>query len=342
METKILTDKIEDIEIAAKIIAEGGLVAFPTETVYGLGADAMNPDAVRKIYKAKGRPADNPTIVHIAANSDMNRATDNITKDMKILMEKFWPGPMTMVVPKKEEVPYVTTGNLETVGIRMPANEVARKLIELSGCIIAAPSANLSGKPSPTTYQHVIDDLEGRIDAVICSKQCEIGIESTVIDLTEESPMILRPGFFTRENIQWALKKQVVMDKTLNKDPREEWDFHPKAPGMKYKHYAPSAEMIIFQGEQNEVLDAMDLEKRERESLGQQVCIISYEGNEEMAAHDFFAQLRQADKDGYDIILAAALPEKGIGFSVMNRMLKSAGFNVRKVEVSDDDCSNSR
>ena len=177
METKILTDKIEDIEIAAKIIAEGGLVAFPTETVYGLGADAMNPDAVRKIYKAKGRPADNPTIVHIAANSDMNRATDNITKDMKILMEKFWPGPMTMVVPKKEEVPYVTTGNLETVGIRMPANEVARKLIELSGCIIAAPSANLSGKPSPTTYQHVIDDLEGRIDAVICSRQCEIGIE---------------------------------------------------------------------------------------------------------------------------------------------------------------------
>lgn len=260
METKILTDKIEDIEIAAKIIAEGGLVAFPTETVYGLGADAMNPDAVRKIYKAKGRPADNPTIVHIAANSDMNRVTDNITKDMKVLIEKFWPGPMTMVVPKKEEVPYVTTGNLETVGIRMPANEVARKLIELSGCIIAAPSANLSGKPSPTTYQHVIDDLEGLIDAIICSKQCEIGIESTVIDLTEENPMILRPGFFTRENIQWALKKQVVMDKTLNKDPREEWDFHPKAPGMKYKHYAPSAEMIIFQGEQNEVLDAMDLE----------------------------------------------------------------------------------
>ncbi len=342
MKTKILTDKIEDIEIAANIIAGGGLVAFPTETVYGLGADAMNPEAVKKIYRAKDRPSDNPTIVHISSNADMKRVTTEITHDMEVLMKKFWPGPMTMVVPKKKELPYVTTGNLETVGIRMPENEVARKLIELSGCVIAAPSANLSGKPSPTTYQHVIDDLQGRVDAVICSRQCRIGIESTVIDLTEEEPVILRPGFFTRENIQWALKKPVIMDPTINKDPRDEDEFHPKAPGMKYKHYAPSAEMIIFQGEQDEVLDAMDLEKRERESLGQQVCILSYEGDEAAAAHDFFAELRQADKEGYDIILAAALPEKGIGFSVMNRMLKSAGFNIRRVEVGSNDYSNSR
>ena len=239
MKTKILTDKIEDIEIAANIIAGGGLVAFPTETVYGLGADAMNPEAVKKIYRAKDRPSDNPTIVHISSNADMKRVTTEITHDMEVLMKKFWPGPMTMVVPKKKELPYVTTGNLETVGIRMPENEVARKLIELSGCVIAAPSANLSGKPSPTTYQHVIDDLQGRVDAVICSRQCRIGIESTVIDLTEEEPVILRPGFFTRENIQWALKKPVIMDPTINKDPRDEDEFHPKAPGMKYKHYAP-------------------------------------------------------------------------------------------------------
>lgn len=331
MNTRKLTDKKEDIEIAAKIIADGGLVAFPTETVYGLGADAMNPQAVKKIYEAKGRPSDNPTIVHIASNDDMSLLTDNVTKDMERLMERFWPGPMTMIVQKKEDVPYVTTGNLETVGVRMPENGVARQLIELSGRVIAAPSANISGKPSPTNFHHVIDDLDGKIDAVICSSPSNIGIESTVIDMTGETPVILRPGYITRENVQWLLKKNVEMDSALNRKPGDDEDFSPRAPGMKYRHYAPDAEMIIFQGKPEAVAEAMDLEQRERQSLGERVCIISYDGDEKAAARNFFAQLRQADKDGYDIILAAALPEKGIGFSVMNRMFKSASFNIRKV-----------
>lgn len=331
MNTRKLTDKKEDIEIAAKIIADGGLVAFPTETVYGLGADAMNPQAVKKIYEAKGRPSDNPTIVHIASNDDMSLLTDNVTKDMERLMERFWPGPMTMIVQKKEDVPCVTTGNLETVGVRMPENEVARQLIELSGRVIAAPSANISGKPSPTNFHHVIDDLDGKIDAVICSSPSNIGIESTVIDMTGETPVILRPGYITRENVQWLLKKNVEMDSALNRKPGDDEDFSPRAPGMKYRHYAPDAEMIIFQGKPEAVAEAMDLEQRERQSLGERVCIISYDGDEKAAARNFFAQLRQADKDGYDIILAAALPEKGIGFSVMNRMFKSASFNIRKV-----------
>lgn len=331
MNTRKLTDKKEDIEIAAKIIADGGLVAFPTETVYGLGADAMNPQAVKKIYEAKGRPSDNPTIVHIASNDDMSLLTDNVTKDMERLMERFWPGPMTMIVQKKEDVPYVTTGNLETVGVRMPENEVARQLIELSGRVIAAPSANISGKPSPTNFHHVIDDLDGKIDAVICSSPSNIGIESTVIDMTGETPVILRPGYITRENVQWLLKKNVEMDSALNRKSGDDEDFSPRAPGMKYRHYAPDAEMIIFQGKPEAVAEAMDLEQRERQSLGERVCIISYDGDEKAAARNFFAQLRQADKDGYDIILAAALPEKGIGFSVMNRMFKSASFNIRKV-----------
>lgn len=331
MNTRKLTDRKEDIEIAAKIIADGGLVAFPTETVYGLGADAMNPQAVKKIYEAKGRPSDNPTIVHIASNDDISLVTDNVTKDMERLMERFWPGPMTMIVQKKEDVPYVTTGNLETVGVRMPENGVARQLIELSGRVIAAPSANISGKPSPTNFHHVIDDLDGKIDAVICSSPSNIGIESTVIDMTGETPVILRPGYITRENVQWLLKKNVEMDSALNRKPGDDEDFSPRAPGMKYRHYAPDAEMIIFQGKPEAVAEAMDLEQRERQSLGERVCIISYDGDEKAAARNFFAQLRQADKDGYDIILVAALPEKGIGFSVMNRMFKSASFNIRKV-----------
>ncbi len=189
MKTRLLKDTEEDIRIAAKIIEQGGLVAFPTETVYGLGANAMDADAVRKIYEAKGRPADNPTIVHIAEREELGQVTFLVTEDMKTLMDRFWPGPMTMIVPRGEYIPYVTTGNLETVGVRMPENEVARELIRRSGCPIAAPSANLSGRPSPTTAQHVIDDLDGRIDAVIQSGPCRIGIESTVIDMTGKIPM---------------------------------------------------------------------------------------------------------------------------------------------------------
>lgn len=334
MKTKILNDTTEEIEEAAEIIAGGGLVAFPTETVYGLGADALNSEAVGRVYAAKGRPSDNPMIVHISSYDDMKRLTPKITKDMEKLMKVFWPGAMTMIVERNPVIPDVTTGGLDTVGIRMPDHPVALELIAKAGCPIAAPSANLSGKPSPTAAQHVIDDLVGRVDAIICSDDCKFGIESTVIDMTGLIPMILRPGIITKEDLETALGKKVLLDPTLNKRPDKfnNEDFKPKAPGMKYKHYAPKAQMIVFEGRRDDVEAAIDRERIEREALGQQVCVIIFDnGEQKAAAHQFFAKLREADREGADVILAAALREEGIGFSVMNRMLKSAGYNIRKV-----------
>lgn len=334
MNTKILNDTTEEIEEAARMIAGGGLVAFPTETVYGLGADALNSDAVGRVYAAKGRPSDNPMIVHISSDEELKKLTPKITKDMERLMKVFWPGPMTMIVKRNPIIPDVTTGGLDTVGIRMPDNPVALELITKSGCPIAAPSANLSGKPSPTAAQHVIDDLRGRVDAIICSDDCQFGIESTVIDMTGLVPMILRPGIITKEDLETALGKRVLLDPALNKRPDKfnNGDFKPKAPGMKYKHYAPKAQMIVFEGKMEAAIAAIDRERIEREALGQNVSVIIFDNAEQKtAAHQFFAKLREADREGADVILAAALKEEGIGFSVMNRMLKSAGYNIRKV-----------
>ena len=334
LNTKLLSDTTENIALAAQFIADGKLVAFPTETVYGLGADALNAEAVGKVYKAKGRPSDNPMIVHIASKEDFLCLTPRITADMEKLMEAFWPGPLTMIVERKEIIPDTTTGGLNTVGIRMPDNLVALELISKSGCPIAAPSANLSGKPSPTSAQHVIDDLDGRVDAILCSKDCQVGIESTVIDMTGDAPMILRPGIITKADFEEVLGKTVLLDPTLNQRPEERGgeEFAPKSPGMKYKHYAPNAPMIVFEGEPDAVRMAIVEEKILREERGERVVALLFDENEEKtAAQKFFAILREADKVGADVILAAALPEKGIGFSVMNRMLKSAGYNIKKV-----------
>lgn len=334
METKILGTTTEEIDQAAQILSAGGLVAFPTETVYGLGADALNEKAVAKVYAAKGRPSDNPMIVHISSKDDLSMLTVEITEDMGKLSDRFWPGPMTMIVKRRSIVPDVTTGGLDTVGVRMPSAPEALELIRRAGCPVAAPSANLSGKPSPTCSRHVIDDLNGRIDAILCGGQCQVGIESTVIDMTGPQPMILRPGIITREDFERVLEKPVLLDPTLNRRPEEgaEEKLTPKAPGMKYKHYAPKAEMIVFEGESRAVEQAIEDEKRKRETEGQKVCVILFVDNEqENAAHDLFARLRQADQNGADVILSAALTERGIGFSVMNRMLKSAGYNIKKV-----------
>lgn len=333
MKTSLFNDTTEDLKKAAEILANGGLVAFPTETVYGLGANALDPEAVGKVYKAKGRPSDNPMIVHISVKDDIYKIAAEVTEDMKLLMENCWPGPLTMVVKRKPIVPDVTTGDLDTVGVRLPNNDVARELISLSGCPIAAPSANLSGKPSPTTAQDVIEDMDGRIDGIIKSGDCQVGIESTVIDMTGETPMILRPGKYTKEDFEKILNKEVKLDPTLNKRPDTfNNDFVPKAPGMKYKHYAPKAEMTIFEGEHEKVKSAINDAKTALEAEGKKVVVIIFEeGEEEKAAHEFFRDLREADRNGADVILAAALQEEGFGFSVMNRMLKSAGFNIRRV-----------
>lgn len=330
MKTKVLSTSDEDLDIAAEIIRSGGLVAFPTETVYGLGADALNPDAVRKIYQVKGRPADNPSIVHISRIEELEGLCLEITEDIRTLAAVFWPGPMTMIVKRDPKIPDVTTGGLDTVGIRMPRGKGASELIRRSGLPIAAPSANISGKPSPTEAQHVLDDFDGRIEAVIDDGPCDVGIESTVIDMTGASPMILRPGFLTKRDFEEALGKPVLLDPTLNQrpDPSRD-DFHPKAPGQKYKHYAPDAEMILFDGDPENVRKAILAEQKRREEAGQKVRVLFFdEAHEREAARYFFADLRKADRDGIDVILASALPEEGLGFSVMNRMLKSSGFHI--------------
>ncbi len=341
LETRIFGTTENDIKQAAEIIRDGGLVAFPTETVYGLGANALDAEAVGKVYAAKGRPSDNPMIVHISSKDDLSALTVGITQDVITLMEAFWPGPLTMVVLAKPIVPRVTTGGLETVAVRMPSSPVAAALIRSAGVPIAAPSANLSGKPSPTTFRHVIDDLDGRIDAIVEGEDCQVGIESTVVDMTGDTPMILRPGIITGEMISKALGKEVAIDPTLLEKPnilnrggllQTGADFKPKSPGMKYKHYAPKAEMIIYQGDKDAVALAMAEEKMKRIQWGQKVEIIIYDDKEpEAAAREFFAKLRACDKSNVDVILAAALKEDGVGFAVMNRMFKSAGYNIINV-----------
>ena len=343
MKTKILTSKKEDIEIAAHIIRKGGLVAFPTETVYGLGANALDAEAVGKVYEAKGRPSDNPMIVHISRASDIGQLTRMLSPDIVALIENFWPGPLTMVVKKKPNVPDRTTGGLDTVAVRMPDSKAALDLINMAGCPIAAPSANLSGSPSPTRAKDVIADLDGRVDAIIQGEDCRVGIESTVVDMTSQVPTILRPGIITAESLEAALGKKVEYDKSLTEaskhielDPADgvsESDFQPKSPGMKYKHYAPKADMLIVEGQRDKVVAEIERLKNLNERLGNKVGVLLFEERAFIeAAHDFFAKLRDMDNEGVDMILAGALSDTdGVGFAVMNRMLKSAGYNIAKV-----------
>lgn len=338
METKILQGTGENIKQAASVIQAGGLVAFPTETVYGLGADAFNEEAVRNVYAAKGRPSDNPMIVHIARASDIGQLTPRLSPDLVNLIDHFWPGPLTVVLQKKESVPKTTTGGLDTVAVRLPDNLIARDLINYADTPIAAPSANLSGRPSPTKAEHVIHDLDGKIDVILTGEDCRVGIESTVLDLTSEQPMILRPGIITAEQIEAAIGKEVAMDPTLRQRPTAEqmeqsMEFVPKAPGMKYKHYAPEADMLVVEGNRDKVKKELRRLKGLNEGLGNKVGVILFEEQAFIeAAHDFFARLRQLDGEGVDLILAGALSDTdGVGFAVMNRMLKSAGYNIVRV-----------
>ncbi len=333
MITEHLTTSREDIEKAAKIIAAGGLVAFPTETVYGLGADALNEKAVASVYEAKGRPSDNPMIVHIAKREDLEKLTSDRDPRIDKIADSIWPGPLTIVVNKRPEIPERTTGGLDTVAVRMPDSETALQLIEMAGCPIAAPSANLSGSPSPTRARDVAADMDGRIDAIIYGGDCRVGIESTVLDLTGAKATILRPGYITADALEEILGEDVEYDRALKGDPINEADFKPRSPGMKYKHYAPKAEMIVIKGRREDVADEIERRKKIAEEEGKKVGVIQF-GEEAFAeaAHDFFSRLRDLDAQGVDLILAGALSdEDGVGFAVMNRMLKSAGYNVIRV-----------
>lgn len=351
MKTKIFKDEAEDICEASKIIAAGGLVAFPTETVYGLGANALDEDAVSRIYAAKGRPSDNPMIVHISAIGDV-RLIANLSKlddvqieNLRKVSDAFWPGPITVILPKSETVPKVTTGGLDTVAVRIPSHIVARMLIENSGCPIAAPSANLSGKPSPTTAAHTLDDMEGRIEGLIWGKDCQVGIESTVVDMTSDVPVILRPGEITQADLERVLKSKVDIDPSLVKDHKANSDIDPKdalstddnnvssgprSPGMKYKHYAPDAEMTIYLGDIDKGEEEARFAAKALEKKGKSVEILKFTDSKR-AAHELFKYLREADEKGVDVILAIADLKDELGFSVMNRMFKSAGYNIKKV-----------
>ena len=330
------------MEQAGKLIADGELVAFPTETVYGLGGDALDPDASRKIYAAKGRPSDNPLIVHIADFDDMKRVAREVPEQAKKLADAFWPGPLTMIVWKSDAVPEATTGGMQTVAVRMPNHPVALELIRRSGCLIAAPSANTSGRPSPTEAQHVAEDLSGKIAMILDGGPVGIGIESTIIDLTEEKPMILRPGYITPEMLSEVLQEEVVIDPGIiaADDTRK-----PKAPGMKYKHYAPKAEMIIVDGAQDAVIHKINELTAAKRAEGKKVAVIATDetqdrydaqvilsmgkrADEDAIAQHLYKILRECDELDVGEIYSECFQTPRIGQAIMNRLLKAAGHAV--------------
>lgn len=351
METKVYridVNRIDAVKMqeAGSLIAKGELVAFPTETVYGLGGDALHPEAAHKIYEAKGRPSDNPLIVHIADFSDMERVAKEIPSQAKKLAEAFWPGPLTMIVWKKPEVPYATTGGLDTVAVRMPDHPIALELIRKSGKLIAAPSANTSGRPSPTEASHVEEDLSGRIAMILDGGPVGIGIESTIIDLTEPIPMILRPGYITPEMLSEVLGEEVIIDPgILAADDTTK----PKAPGMKYKHYAPKADMIIVDGEKDAVVAEINRRTVLAQTSGKKVAVIATEetktayqadvvlsmgtrSDEDSIAQHMYKILRDCDELEVEAIYSESFKTPRIGQAIMNRLLKAAGHQVISVE----------
>lgn len=343
MKTQVFTIKDnqinrQDINAAAEMIRKGGLVAFPTETVYGLGGDATSPDASRKIYEAKGRPSDNPLIVHIADFSQLRQIVDNVPPEAELLAKHFWPGPLTMILNKNQVIPYETTGGLDTVAIRMPSHPVALAFLRESGCMIAAPSANTSGRPSPTSASHVWEDLQGRIDGIIDGGDVEIGIESTIVDLTDEIPTVLRPGFITMEMLQEVLG-EVRLDPGIFS---ENTKVLPKAPGMRYRHYAPKAELTLVEGDASQVVAKINELTEEAHSRGLRVGIVATEEtkgdyrlgevvslgsreDEAEVAHHLYRVLRGFDELGVDVIYSESFTAAGVGQAVMNRLLKAAG-----------------
>ena len=326
---------------AGEIIKAGGLVAFPTETVYGLGGDALNPASSRKIYEAKGRPSDNPLIVHIADMEALQAIVKCVPEAAKRLAEAFWPGPLTMILEKSVLVPKETTGGLETVAVRMPSDDVALAFIRAAGGYVAAPSANRSGRPSPTRAEYVAQDLDGRIEMILDGGDVTLGLESTIVDLTVEPPVILRPGFITREMLRQKLG-HVEEDETLF---RPDSGQAPKAPGMKYRHYAPKADLQIVEGPMEQVISYINEqcaalgktgvicteETREHYHAGDVKCIGSRRDELSIASH-LFAILREFDEDQVDRIYSESFDTPGIGQAVMNRLLKAAGH--RKIDVS--------
>lgn len=329
---------------AGEIIKRGGLVAFPTETVYGLGGDGLNPQSSRKIYEAKGRPSDNPLIIHICRMEDLQTIVKEIPDEAKKLAEAFWPGPLTMILPKADCVPKETTGGLDTVAVRMPSHKVALAFIEAAGGFVAAPSANLSGKPSPTLAKYVIEDMDGRIDMIIDGGNIEIGLESTIVDLTGDVPMILRPGYITQEMLKDVLGEVTCDPTLLDGDCKD----RPKAPGMRYRHYAPKGDMLILEGSLEAVVKEINQMVEASRAQGLKTGVIATgenadkycadvvkvigNRNEETAiAASLYRILREFDDEEVDAIYSESFATDGIGQAIMNRLLKAAGHKYKNL-----------
>lgn len=349
MKTKVamLSENAVDKKIindAALKIRDGGIVAFPTETVYGLGADALNENAVAKIFEAKGRPQDNPLIIHVA-DFNIDEYVTEVPDMAKEIMKKFWPGPITIILNKKEIVPDVTSAGLNTIGIRMPQNNIARELIKASGVPIAAPSANISGRPSPTDMESCVEDLNEKVDYIIGGENSIVGVESTIVDCTVSPICVLRPGAITLEMLQ-DVDRDAYIDPAILSKPKE--DFKPKAPGMKYRHYAPKAPVKIVAGEINKVVAKISEMVLNYNEQGKKVGVIATDETKDLYKNqivislgsrenlndigkNLFKVLRSFDSMDVNIILCEAFEEVGVGTAIMNRLKKSAGFDILEV-----------
>ena len=339
--TKVFTKN--ELTTAAKLLKEGKLVAFPTETVYGLGANALNGQAVKNIFSAKGRPADNPLIVHIAQENELTElVAGSLSNQAQNLIDKFWPGPLTLVLNKSDQVPKITTGGLDTVAVRMPDHPIATKLIQLAGLPLAAPSANLSGRPSPTLAQHVIADLAGRIAGVVAGGQTGIGVESTVLDVSGSVPTLLRPGGITYEQLQSVLEV-VKIDPAVKAKVSGE-SKQAISPGMKYKHYAPEAEVVLVEGKSENVAKKIKELSNQVDKVGIMasrehqnyypygiVKVMGSRSDLNEISTNIFKLLREFDQLGVEKIFIEGLPEFGMGLAIMNRLRKSAGYQIIKV-----------
>jgi len=342
METRLLPPLASTYELAAGILNNGGLVAFPTETVYGLGANALDSEAVLSIFRAKGRPADNPLIVHIHDLSQLDPLC-TVPDRAFPLMEAFWPGPLTILCEKKPLVPSAVTAGLPTVAVRMPSHPVARAMLKACGIPVAAPSANSSGRPSPTAAAHVMDDMNGKIPLIIDGGTCDVGLESTVLDLCHGDPVILRPGGVTREMISSVLSCEVKIAGSVLRPLRE--NEVALSPGMRYRHYAPNATVTLVEGPEDHVIPLLQKLYLEQSSRGIKSCVLCFTEHmnalssccphdigsslsPDEIAHRLFDTLRKLDEEGMEMVFSEVIPPEGIGLAVMNRLGRAAAFRI--------------
>ena len=347
MTTKISSSTNEALQLAADLLRSGQLVAFPTETVYGLGANALDSEAVPGIFAAKGRPADNPLIVHIHDRAQLDGLC-HVSDAARSLMDAFWPGPLTLIMPRKPAVPDAVTAGLDTVAVRMPSHPVAAALLRACDLPIAAPSANRSGRPSPTTAQHVLQDMDRRIPLILDGGPCQVGLESTVVDMAHDMPCILRPGGVTQAMLEAVLGEVSVAGSVLRPLRSDE---KALSPGMRYQHYAPQGQVTLVEGDEAEVIAALRTLHREAEADGRAACVMCFTEHVEalrdchphdigsrndpaQVAHRLFDTLRRLDDEGMDAIFSEVMPPEGVGLAVMNRLGRAAGFrSIRADEV---------